>query len=110
MPVGITSGKNNILSQTTQDVILILGDAQQIFLSDLLTLARRGSVSHVRENSLSLAIIAALRSSLRVQTPEGSLTVCKLLGEQDKYINIHIVSDGITNRHIRFRHRIPGNA
>jgi separase len=81
MPSGITTDKPPTLSPAIQEVLGILSNAEQLFLSDLQLLARRGRVSHVRDAAVSLAVITALRSSLGAPNPGAPTLAAKLLGE-----------------------------
>jgi separase len=96
MPVGVSHSKSIAQSPATQDVLGVLSNAEQLFRADLDLLARRGSVSHVREAAVSLAMITAVRSSLGMAAPQAPLLAARLLGKHQITLQpsvIHLAAD-----------------
>jgi len=64
LPMGMSGDKLFSLSPSTQEILTILDNAENLFWADLTIVARRGNVSRVRDATVSLAMIRALQSSL----------------------------------------------
>jgi separase len=63
-----------------QDILSTLDDAEKLFWAHLAFVTRRGSVSHVRDAAVSLALIGALQASLGRAGKEGPALAAGLLG------------------------------
>ncbi|CCM06375.1 uncharacterized protein FIBRA_08633 [Fibroporia radiculosa] len=64
IPMGISSRRQPVLSSTARDILNLLYATEDSLQADMSAIAVRGSVPHVRDTSLALAMIRALRSSL----------------------------------------------
>jgi separase len=94
--MGLSNDKSVVPSSATQDVLAVLSNAEHLFRADLELLARRGTVSHVREAAVSLVMITALRSSLGVPTSQAPLLAARLLGQCDTTVQ-PIVTDSVAD-------------
>ncbi|KAI0075567.1 hypothetical protein K474DRAFT_1599575 [Panus rudis PR-1116 ss-1] len=66
-------------SPATQEILATLDAAEKLFWSDLQLVARRGTVSHVRDSVVSLALIRAFQTSLGKTGEEGPMLAASLL-------------------------------
>lgn len=78
--MGMSGGKEPSLIPATQEILGSLNDAEKLFWADLALTSRRGEVAHVREASVSLAMIRALQSSLGKTSAHTPLLAARLLG------------------------------
>ncbi|KAF8842467.1 hypothetical protein BDN67DRAFT_965802 [Paxillus ammoniavirescens] len=88
LPMGMSGDKDLPLVPATQDILNTLGDAEKLFWADLALTLRRGTVSHVREASVSLAMIRAFQSSLGKASTDGPLLAVRLL-DASSAITLH---------------------
>ena len=68
--MGMSGDRHLSLPSATQDILSTLDNAERLFWADLTLITRRGSVSHVRDAAVSLALIWALQASLVLEEPE----------------------------------------
>jgi separase len=80
LPMGMTSAKAMSPTPGSQEISVILNNAEQLFWSDLALIARRGQVPQVREAAISLALIRAFQTSLGKSGLEGPVLAARLLG------------------------------
>lgn len=78
--MGMSGGKEPSLAPAIHDILGALHDAEKLFWADLALTSRRGAVPHVREASVSLAMIRALQSSLGKGSGDAALLAARLLG------------------------------
>lgn len=77
--MGMSGDKLFSLSPSTQEILIALDNAENLFWADLALVARRGHVSRVRDATVSLAIIKALQSSLgKAGGTSPALSTCLL--------------------------------
>ncbi|KAF9225675.1 hypothetical protein BS17DRAFT_749997 [Gyrodon lividus] len=88
LPMGMSGDKDLSLVPATQDILSALGDAEKLFWADLALTLRRGTVPHVREASVSLAMIRAFQSSLGKASTDGPLLAARLL-DASSAISLH---------------------
>ncbi|KIK92250.1 hypothetical protein PAXRUDRAFT_830139 [Paxillus rubicundulus Ve08.2h10] len=88
LPMGMSGDKDLSLVPATQDILNTLGDAEKLFWADLSLTLRRGNVSHVREASVSLAMIRAFQSSLGKASTDAPLLAVRLL-DASSAITLH---------------------
>jgi separase len=79
--MGMSGDRLLSLPSATQDILSTLDNAERLFWADLALVMRRGSVSHVRDAAVSLALIRALQASLGRAGKEGPVLATGLLGE-----------------------------
>jgi separase len=89
--MGMSGDKDLSLVPATQDILSTLGDAEKLFWADLALTLRRGTVSHVREASVSLAMIRAFQSSLGKASTDGPLLAVRLLGTRAFFLTFLIL-------------------
>jgi separase len=80
LPMGMTGNITLARTPSTQDISVILMNAEKLFWSDLTRIARRGQVSQIREAAMSLALIRAFQTSLGKAGLEGPILTAQLLG------------------------------
>lgn len=78
--MGMSGDKEPSFVPAIQDILGALNDAEKLFWADLALTLRRGTVPHVREASVSLAMIRALQSSLGKASAGAPLLAARLLG------------------------------
>ena len=78
--MGMSGNRDPSLAPATRDILGALVDAEKLFWADLALTSRRGGVAHVREASVSLAMIRALQSSLGKASADAPLLAARLLG------------------------------
>ena len=78
--MGMSCDKPLPMLPSTQDLLKLLQHAEGLFWSDLNSMSKKGSVSHVREAAISLAIVRALQTSLGLVDDQGSALAGRLLG------------------------------
>ncbi|KIJ59919.1 hypothetical protein HYDPIDRAFT_32659 [Hydnomerulius pinastri MD-312] len=88
LPMGMSGDKDLSLVPATQDILNLLGDSENFFWADLALTSRRGAVPHVREASVSLAMIRALQSSLGKTSSDGPLIAARLI-DASSAITLH---------------------
>ena len=86
------SGDRASLVPATQDILVALNDAEKLFWADLALTSRRGAVAHVREASVSLAMIRALQSSLGKASVDAPLLATRLLGMCVFFLASHVLT------------------
>lgn len=79
--MGMTSNRAISLAPSTQDILSDLGHAEELFWADLALTADRGSVPHVREAAVHLALIRAFKTSLGNGGKHGPVLAARLLGK-----------------------------
>ncbi|KAG1748438.1 peptidase family C50-domain-containing protein [Suillus paluster] len=79
LPMGMTSDRVVSLSPSTQDILGALDNAEKLFWADLALTADRGSVPHVRETTVNLALVKALQTSLGKGGKDGPIIAARLL-------------------------------
>jgi len=79
--MGMTSDRVVSSTPSTQDILSDLDHAEEHFWADLALTADRGSVHHVREAAIHLALIKALQTSLGNEGKDGPIVAVRLLGE-----------------------------
>ncbi|KAF8623369.1 hypothetical protein AX17_007447 [Amanita inopinata Kibby_2008] len=79
LPMGMTSKTKHIVTSTTQDLLNILDNAAKLFWANLLLIATSGSVSDVRNATISLALINAFQTSLGRPGKGGPHIAARLL-------------------------------
>ncbi|KAL4242854.1 hypothetical protein ABKN59_011524 [Abortiporus biennis] len=80
LPMGIVGKRIKAASPTTQEIMNILNTAEKLFWSDLTLVAKRGTVAHVREAVVSLALIRAFQTCLgKVTGQDGLILTARLL-------------------------------
>ena len=80
LPMGMSGDKVPSRAPATQEILGSLDDAEKLFWADLALTARRGAAPHVREASVSLAMIRALQSSLGKVNKDAPMLAARLLG------------------------------
>ncbi|KAH0826731.1 cysteine peptidase C50 [Lanmaoa asiatica] len=88
LPMGMSGDKEPSLVPATRDILGTLNDAEKLFWADLTLTSRRGAVPHVREASVSLAMIRALQSSLGKASADAPLLAARLL-DASSAITLH---------------------
>ncbi|KAF8556865.1 hypothetical protein OG21DRAFT_1495257 [Imleria badia] len=88
LPMGMSRDKEPSPVPATQDILVALNDAEKLFWADLALTSRRGGVAHVREASVSLAMIRALQSSLGKTSADAPLLAARLL-DASSSITLH---------------------
>ncbi|KAG9309980.1 peptidase family C50-domain-containing protein [Chiua virens] len=81
LPMGMSGDNVSSPTPAVQDILNSLSDAEELFWADLALMWRRGAVSHVREATVSLAMIRALESSLGKTSADAPLLAARLLGK-----------------------------
>lgn len=84
--MGMSGDKDPSLVPAIQDILGALNDAEKLFWADLALTSRRGAVPHVREASMSLAMIRALQSSLGKASVNAPLLAARLLGARAMFL------------------------
>ena len=79
--MGMSCDKVPTLSPATQEIIGILDKAESLFWAELNTMSNRGSVSQVRDTTVSLARIKAMQTSLGKASENGPMVAAHLLGQ-----------------------------
>ncbi|KAI5895597.1 uncharacterized protein SCHCODRAFT_01122301 [Schizophyllum commune H4-8] len=79
VPMGMSCDKPLPMLPSTQDLLKLLQHAEGLFWSDLNSMSKKGTVSHVREAAISLAIVRALQTSLGLVDEQGSALAGRLL-------------------------------
>jgi len=79
--MGMTSNRAISLASSTQDMLSDLGHAEELFWADLALTADRGSVTHIREAAVHLALIGASQTSLGSGEEHGPVLSARLLGK-----------------------------
>jgi separase len=79
--MGMTSDRAISLAPSTQDILSDLGHAEELFWAELALTADRGSVPHVREAAVHLALIGAFQTSLGNGEEHGPFLAARLLGK-----------------------------
>lgn len=80
LPMGM-SGEKLTTSPSSSEILTTLNTAERLFWADLALVSRRGTVSHVREAVVSLALIRAFQTSLGKPGKEGPTLAARLLGQ-----------------------------
>lgn len=91
LPMGMSGDKVPSLVPAVQDILGALNDAEKLFWADLALTSRRGAVPHVREASVSLAMIRALQSSLGKLSADAAMLATRLLGMRALFISFFAV-------------------
>jgi separase len=81
LPMGMTSDRAVSPAPSTQDILSDLKHAEDLFWADLALTADRGSVPHVREAAVHLALIRAFQTSLGNGGKHGPIVAARLLGK-----------------------------
>ncbi|PCH34363.1 hypothetical protein WOLCODRAFT_95323 [Wolfiporia cocos MD-104 SS10] len=79
IPMGTSDVRSANASSAAQEISNMLSTAEESLSSDLALIANRGNVPHVRETSISLALISALRTMLNSGTDEAAPGVARLI-------------------------------
>jgi len=87
LPMGMTCDGSPIRS-TSQDVLEALEHAEKLYAQGLSDFFETGSVIHMRESAVSLALIKAFETSLGRVGKQGPLTAARLLGERTALLGV----------------------
>ena len=79
--MGMSIDKGSSVSAQVQEVVESLTDAESHFVSALECFGRQGSVVHVRQSALSLALMRAFQTSLGTYDKFNPVLASNLLGE-----------------------------
>lgn len=79
--MGMSGNKSYAASAGVQEILGVLANAEQLFWSNLASIARRGRVVQIRDASGSLALIQLYQTSLGKSGAEGAVLVANLLGK-----------------------------
>ncbi|KAG0699186.1 peptidase family C50-domain-containing protein [Suillus ampliporus] len=79
LPMGMTSDRAVSPAPLSQDILSALDHAEKLFWADLALTADRGSVPHVREATINLALIKALQTSLGKGGNDEPIVAARLL-------------------------------
>lgn len=93
--MGMSGDKGPSFAPGTQDILGALNGAEKLFWADLALTSRRGAVAHVREASVSLAMIRSLQSSLGKASTNAPLLAARLLGMWSSSLAMHVLTNDL---------------
>lgn len=65
---------------SSRDVIEALNGAEEIYSTGLSTFYERGSITHMRDSAVSLALVKAFQAALGATGKEGPAVAARFLG------------------------------